>query len=315
MRLRRWHPRKSKPSRPRERSTVLVFSGCSSSPSRVSTVLTRRRASSTCAFVSHMHHEVVGIADQRAEMRTPVLPHPVEDMQVDVREQRRDDAALRRARHRRASTAPPPSHLPRATAAAASAPAGPRCVAPPAPATRCGRCCRSSRECRRPARGCRRARRARAAFPVPASRSASAETHTTTARKSASKMGSSTSVAAICATRSRTVGMPSGRCRPSAFGMYRRRTGCGRYVPARSAAPSSSSRRSTPYCSTAARVIASTPAAPRFVFTRRHASWRTSALQIRSIRAWKRRSGDRLAATQSRRCNWRTWSMGGGPPG
>src|SRR3954465_14925319 len=30
------------------------------------------------------HHEVVGIADQRAEMRTPVLPHPVEDMQVDV---------------------------------------------------------------------------------------------------------------------------------------------------------------------------------------------------------------------------------------
>ena len=76
------------------------------------------------------------------------------------------------------------------------------------------------------------------------------------ARKSASKMGSSTSVAAICATRSRTVGMPSGRCRPSAFGMYRRRTGCGRYVPARSAAPSSSSRRSTPYCSTSASVIA-----------------------------------------------------------
>ena len=64
-------------------------------------------------------------------------------------------------------------------------------------------------------------------------------------------MGGSTSVAAICATRSLTVGMPSGRCRPSAFGMYRRRTGCGRYVPARSAAPSSSSRRSTPYCSTA----------------------------------------------------------------
>ena len=30
------------------------------------------------------HHEVVGIADQRAEMRTPVFPHPVEDMQVDV---------------------------------------------------------------------------------------------------------------------------------------------------------------------------------------------------------------------------------------
>src|SRR5947199_7593499 len=26
--------------------------------------------------------------------------------------------------------------------------------------------------------------------------------------------------------------MPNGRCRPSAFGMYRRRTGCGRYCPA-----------------------------------------------------------------------------------
>ena len=180
---------------------------------------------------------------------------------------------------------------------------------------RCGRCCRSSRGCRRPARGCRRARRARAAFPAPASRCASAESHTTRRRKSASKIGSSTSVAAICATRSRTVGMPSGRCRPSAFGMYRRRTGCGRYVPARSAAPSSSSMRSTPYCSTAASVSRSTPAAPRFRFTRRHASCRTSRLQIRSIRAWKRRSGDRLAATQSRRCNWRTLSMGGRPPG
>ena len=77
-------------------------------------------------------------------------------------------------------------------------------------------------------------------------------------------MGSSTSVAAICATRSRTVGMPSGRCRPSPFGMYRRRTGGGRYVPARSTAASSFSMRSTPYCSTSASVSPSTPAAPRF---------------------------------------------------
>ena len=75
---------------------------------------------------------------------------------------------------------------------------------------------------------------ARAASPVPAWRSASAGSHTSTARKSASKIGSNTSVAAICATRSRTVGIPNGRCRPSAFGMYRRRTGGGRYVPARS---------------------------------------------------------------------------------
>src|SRR5688572_19065518 len=42
-------------------------------------------------------HEIVGIADQRAEMRAPVLPDAVEDMQVNVRQQGRDDAALRRA--------------------------------------------------------------------------------------------------------------------------------------------------------------------------------------------------------------------------
>ena len=53
-------------------------------------------------------------------------------------------------------------------------------------------------------------------------------------RKSASKMGSNTNFAAACATLSFTVGMPSGRCRPFAFGMYRLSTGGGAYVPARS---------------------------------------------------------------------------------
>ncbi len=129
-------------------------------------------------------------------------------------------------------------------------------------------------------------------------------------RKSASKMGLNTSVAAICATRSRTVGIPSGRRRPSALGIYRRRTSCGRYVPARSAVPSSSRKASTPRCSISASVSLSTPAEPRFRLTRRHASRRTSSLQIRSIRAWKHRFRDRLAAAQRRRCNWRTWSRG-----
>jgi hypothetical protein len=36
--------------------------------------------------VTH-HHEVVGVADQCADMRTPRFPHAVEDMQIDVREQ------------------------------------------------------------------------------------------------------------------------------------------------------------------------------------------------------------------------------------
>ena len=134
-------------------------------------------------------------------------------------------------------------------------------------------------------------------------------------RKSASKMGLNTSVAAICATRSRTVGIPSGRLRPSALGMYRRRTSCGRYVPARNAVPSSSRKASTPRCSISASVSESTPAEPRFRLTRRHASRRTSSLQIRSISAWKRRFGDRLAAAHRRRCNWRTLSRGAHLPG
>ena len=47
-------------------------------------------------------------------------------------------------------------------------------------------------------------------------------------RKSASKIGSRTSLAACWATRSRTVGMPNGRLEPSGFGISTRRTGDGR---------------------------------------------------------------------------------------
>src|ERR1700674_1473955 len=36
---------------------------------------------------------------------------------------------------------------------------------------------------------------------------------------------------------------------------------------------------------------------------------------MRSINAWKRRPGCRLAALQSRRCNWRTLSVDSRPPG
>ena len=51
------------------------------------------------------------------------------------------------------------------------------------------------------------------------------------ALKSASKIGSMTSFIAICATRSLTVGMPSGRSFPSALGMYRLSTGGGSVGP------------------------------------------------------------------------------------
>ena len=46
-------------------------------------------------------------------------------------------------------------------------------------------------------------------------------------RKSASKMGSRTILAAAWHTRSRTVGMPRGRIRPSGFGISTRRSGDG----------------------------------------------------------------------------------------
>ena len=38
------------------------------------------------------HHEVIGIADQRAQSCALGLPYPVEDVQVDVGQQRRDHA-------------------------------------------------------------------------------------------------------------------------------------------------------------------------------------------------------------------------------
>ena len=94
-------------------------------------------------------------------------------------------------------------------------------------------------------------------------------------RKSASKIGSSTSRVAACTTRSRIVGMPRGRCFPSAFGMYRRRTAAGRSLPAR----------------------------------------RTSPLHTRSYSAWKRLPGCRLATDHSRRWSSRTLSTGLRPRG
>src|SRR3972149_5217709 len=51
------------------------------------------------------------------------------------------------------------------------------------------------------------------------------------------------------------------------------------------------------------------PPGPGFRLTRFHASWRTSSLQIRSISAWKRLPGCRLAAAHSRRCSCRTLSI------
>src|SRR4030065_553900 len=59
----------------------------------------------------------------------------------------------------------------------------------------------------------------------------------------------------------RTVGIPSGRCFPSAFGMYRRLTGLGRYRPAKRSARMPSRNGSTPFSSMALMLCSSTPPA------------------------------------------------------
>jgi hypothetical protein len=87
---------------------------------------------------------------------------------------------------------------------------------------------------------------------------------TLTGAKSASKTGSSTIFNVACTIRSRTAGTNSGLCSPAGapgLGANTRRAGSGRYVLSRSSPASSPSSRATPYCSTWAKVVLSTPGA------------------------------------------------------
>src|SRR6266480_1761326 len=68
----------------------------------------------------------------------------------------------------------------------------------------------------------------------------------------------------VCTTRSRIVGMPSGRSPPSGFGMDTRRTGSGRYVFETSSSRRPVSHLSRPDASICAKVIPSLPGAPAF---------------------------------------------------
>ena len=127
-------------------------------------------------------------------------------------------------------------------------------AAPPAPAASRGRCCRSSRGCPRPARGCRRAPHARAGFPAPASRSASAGSHTTRRGNPPRRWAP-----ARASPPSAPLGLAPSGCRAAAAG--HRPSGC---IAAGPAADDTClraarrrvrrSRRSTPYCSTSASV-------------------------------------------------------------
>ena len=128
--------------------------------------------------------------------------------------------------------------------------------------------------------------------------------------KLASKIGSSTSRHACCTTRSRTVGMPRGRDRPSGLGISTRSTGCGRYAFAFRSAASSARNVSTPERSIESIETPSTPGAPAFARTSLQARHKTSGRTRRSYKAWNRRFRLLLAARNSLRWRCRDDSIG-----
>jgi hypothetical protein len=109
---------------------------------------------------------------------------------------------------------------------------------------------------------------------------------------------------AICATRSRSVGMPSKRNFPLFFGIATCRTGNAVNEPSRSEERSSSKNGSTPMSSsTWRRVTASTPAvlAPWLLATRSHAVNNVAWSQIKLNRSPNRLSG----SARAHRCSLR----------
>ena len=97
-------------------------------------------------------------------------------------------------------------------------------------------------------------------------------------------------------TRSRTVGIPRGRSRPSAGGRSTRRTGGGLSRPARRSCASAWSQAVTPCRSASSLCTASTPALPPLARQARQARHRRSGRHRRASSAGQRRVRLRLAA-------------------
>ena len=176
-------------------------------PARPSAAPARPRPAAGCR---HITTRVVGVADQHPVPASS--PCPVEPVQVDVAQQRRDHPALRGAGHGRRDRARPPSPRRAASRAAASG----RPVADPFLDRLHQLVVRNRLET---------VGDVRLDHPPPAPpglidehlqgivrRAPRAGTRTSTAAKSASKIGSSTIFSAACTIRSRTVGIDSGRC-------------------------------------------------------------------------------------------------------
>jgi hypothetical protein len=130
----------------------------------------------------------------------------------------------------------------------------------------------------------------------------------------AATSGSITIFHACGTTRSRTVGIPSGLCRPSGGGISTRSPGGGLSRPARRACSSAWSPAATPGGSTSSLQTPSPPALPPCARTSRPARHRISGRQMRSSRAWNRRFRRRLAAWYRLRCSGREGSIGCGWP-
>ena len=111
-------------------------------------------------------------------------------------------------------------------------------------------------------------------------------------KKSASKIGSSTILAAAWATLSRTVGIPNGRTPPRGFGISTRLAGAGRY-PTRLEITAQLTQHAV-HAVLLHRGQGDTihPSRTPVARTRSHASHKTSPLWTRSYRAWKRRPED-----------------------
>ena len=100
-----------------------------------------------------------------------------------------------------------------------------RCAEPPTASARDAGSCRSTRTDRRPPHRCSLGTSRACTSLIASVRAPPRPVAIGAGSRSASKIGSSTSLAAVCTTRSRIVGMPSGRSPPPGFGIITRRTG------------------------------------------------------------------------------------------
>ena len=101
-------------------------------------------------------------------------------------------------------------------------------------------------------------------------------------------MGSITSLAAVCTTRSRIVGIPRGRSPPPGLGIITRRTGIGRYVFSRSSLCKAVSQSSRPSASDLpSNVTPSTPGAAPLSSASSHAWSKMLSRQTLSLKLVK----------------------------